>query len=655
MVLPAPASPQRYRFDDVILDPGQRKLWRGEETVRVTKLTFALLRVLVERAPNVVTYDELGAVVWGPRRYVTPESIAQRMKILRRILGDEAARPRYIESVRGQGYRLIPEVSTVASNPQAVREEPPVLLQPGSPHETVRAERDANGRSRSAALVARARAHAPALVLAAALAAVALYASWHGDAPTNAADRAPARGSIAVLPFRNLSPAPEDAYFAAGVHEQVISALAKVGELRVMARTSVMRYADADVPITQIAAELGVAAVLEGSVRYHDDAVRVTAQLIDGASGMQVWGDEYDGRLADIFAIQSAIALEIASSLEARLTAAERAGIEKLPTTSPEAYALYLRAWAAWDQDREAVERYLDLAIEKDPRFALAYASKAENYAQTITYSFGAPATRRDPDELDRLIREAAGRALELDPNATAALHALGIAHRYYWRWPEALAIYENLEVSRYTNAGAWFYSFIGDHEEAVRRAQRFLELNPGDPVALADLAMVLFNAKRAAGAADAWRRAVAVQPTHPGNHYLLAFAEIQLGNHATALRELRIAEELWTANQPLAGFAYCYGLLGERDDALRLFAELERRAAIDPVGAGDWVLAYLAIGAPEEALRWLRAAVEKVENREPDAAFFHLMFVRHNVFSDPLLERPEFVELRAKLGSWQR
>jgi TolB-like protein len=154
------------------------------------------------------------------------------------------------------------------------------------------------------------------------------------------------RNSVAVLPLENLSPNPDDGYFAAGIHEEILNCLTKIKDLSVIARTSVKKYRDTDKSIAEIAAELGVGTVMEGSVRYAGDRVRVTAQLIDAATQDHLWSEVYERDLADVFAIQADIAAKIAAALEAEFSVAEREGIEKLPTSSPTAYALYLRALA---------------------------------------------------------------------------------------------------------------------------------------------------------------------------------------------------------------------------------------------------------------------------------------------------------------------
>lgn len=249
-------------------------------------------------------------------------------------------------------------------------------------------------------------------------------AEANGTAPARPAitsDRSVLPNSVAVLPFKNLSPNEEDAYFAAGMHEEVLTQLAKLRNLSVISRTSVMRYGDTDLSVPEIARELKVGAVMEGSVRYAGDRVRITAQLIDADTDQHIWSDAYDRDLADIFKIQADIAMNIANALLAEFTPDEQARIERAPTQSTEAYALYLRALESNDHD--GAVSLLREAIEVDPQFAVAYAELAAVYAFGVinTDGFAAmPAEERG--ELEALSRQYAEQAIQIEPS-------LGLAH----------------------------------------------------------------------------------------------------------------------------------------------------------------------------------------------------------------------------------
>ena len=249
-----------------------------------------------------------------------------------------------------------------------------------------------------------------------------------------AVDREVLPNSVAVLPLENLSPDPDNAYFAAGMHEEILNQLVKLRNLNVISRTSVLQYAEDRPSIPEIARELNVQAVMEGSVRFDGERVLVQAQLIDAATDSHLWSAGYEREFAGVFAIQSDIAMNIANALEAEFSLAEQQSIEKIPTVSPEAYAWYLRA-LAWAGNRMAdVSR----ALEIDPNFAAAYAFRAWLHAGGVTFSGDV-----DTAEEERLALEDAERALALDPTLGLAHVALANVHEIYWRWEEAREAYE--------------------------------------------------------------------------------------------------------------------------------------------------------------------------------------------------------------------
>ena len=313
---------RRYRFDDLTLDVGQCRVLRDGQPIQLSKLTFDLLRVLVEAAPNLVTHDDLAQQVWGPKRIVTPENLAQRLMLLRQAIGDPADRPRYIEGVRGLGYRLIPKVG-IAEDEASTAE--PLL---GSARGEAGADvARSNERKRTRYVVAA----AAAALLAVALGALLL--------PEDVASVGP--HSVAVIPFDNLSPNADDEFFAFGLHQEVINQLVKVSDLTVVSRTTMMRYADGAKTPREIARDLDVETVLEGSVRRAGDTVRVAVQLVDPRSDTNLWSETYDGDLANVanmFAIQANIATNVSSALAARLSLQEQSRLSRVPTNSGAAY-----------------------------------------------------------------------------------------------------------------------------------------------------------------------------------------------------------------------------------------------------------------------------------------------------------------------------
>ena len=328
-------------------------------------------------------------------------------------------------------------------------------------------------------------------------------------------------------------------------------------------------------------------------------------------------------------------------------------------TDSAEAYGLYVRARAALP-DRAALHRLLDEAIAIDADYALAYALKAEQYALAIAGTVARGNDAAAVAALDRLAVHNAEKAIALDPSLDNAYSALALAHRQFWRWPQAEAAYRRAYELKPNDAGimlnyGWFNSFTGRHDEAVAIAQRGIALHPTLANPYRDLGVAEAYAGNAQGASKAMRDCIAMDPKITICHIYLAFALIRLGQPEPAGAELALAEQLFgDAPTPatVSSVAHGYFRAGRREDAARLFKKLEEQAANGIVGAGSWPLGYLAIGDEEQAFTWLERAVSKIENHEPDEGFFNLMIIKANVAANPVLEQPRFRALRARIGT---
>ena len=326
-----------------------------------------------------------------------------------------------------------------------------------------------------------------------------------------------ARRSIAVLPFVNLSPDPENEFFADGMHDEVITQLAKIADLKVISRTSVMEYKGRSENLRAIAQELGVTNVLEGTVRRADGRVRITTQLIDALADEHLWAEVYDRDLSDVFAVQSDVAQQVATALRATLTPAERGRIEERPTENLEAYDYYLQGLEYMGrpgirpEDYQNAERMLERAVELDPRFALAYARLSYNWA--TAYEFA----DRSEERL-RHAREAADRALEIDPGLPEGHVALGY---YYYAVRDLDRALEELAIAERGLPGSttllfvrgWVLTRQGKWDEALASLERALALNPRSTGLLARLGSTYFSLRRYEEAEACYDRALAFHP----------------------------------------------------------------------------------------------------------------------------------------------
>jgi TolB-like protein/Flp pilus assembly protein TadD len=461
--------------------------------------------------------------------------------------------------------------------------------------------------------------------------------------------------SVAVLVCDNLSPDPADAYFAEGIHEEILNQLVKIRSLNVIARTSVLQYADAPPAIPQIAEELNVGAVMECSVRYAGDSILVTAQLIDPETNSHLWSNTYPGDLSDLsamFAMQADIAISIADALEAEFSLAEQQRIEQIPTNSPAAYQLYLKARTILDRTRMAT---LDEAIALDPEFGLALGLRALSRAVRLQSA---------PLSLDSVafaetvagVKEDAAQALALDETIGMAHSALASVHIVEGNLTEARAAFERASAltpnEPYILATyAQFNRYVGEYADAIRLSRRSVELNPNELFASVQLGLSYWNAHDYDAAATIFRRFVELAPVNQFGHLTLGFVEASRGNHDLAVTELQTAEQLARGELSalrLAQSAFAYSRIGREEDAARLFGVLEDLASDAPVPEAVWAMAYCAIADYDEAHRRLVGIVDA----PPVGEQFALTQLKANAFRDPVLDEPRWLELRDRIGA---
>ena len=453
--------------------------------------------------------------------------------------------------------------------------------------------------------------------------------------------------SVAVLPFENLSPDPNDAYFAAGLHDEILSRLGKLSNLSVISRTSMLRYADSDLSIPEIARELNVGTVMEGSVRYAAGRVRITTQLIDAATDEHLWSETYEREFSDIFAIESDIAMNVANALEAEFSLEEQESIEKMSTRSPAAYALYLKGLST----PESFSSYLDQAIALDPQFALAYAHRAIiNTYDLVGVGFGSA-----PDEvleLERSISEDAEHALSIDPTLGLAHAALAAVHQANWRGTAAEQAFQRaLDLSPNDVGVLVQYAEVkaarGERDEAIRLHRRALELDPNSWFAPFQLGATYRKFGEWDAAAATFQNVLNRYPADVRSNVLLAVVEAHRGNATEAVRLLQLAEQLGPPLFHVVRMVQAYALAGRPEEARRMFTEFEQRAAAEGIGDAWWATAHVAVGDYEQALERLELAVNGRSPVDQTA----LIALARNAEGNPELDKPEF---RALLdGLW--
>jgi len=640
----------RCLIADVIVDAGQRRLWRGDRPLPVTRLTFELLLTLMERSPNLVTHDEIIARVWGPRRIVSSETLAQTVLRLRHSLGDDASAPRYIESIRGNGYRLIPAVL-------------PLDGSGGRPPRESHGTRSVTGQSSGS----RSIAGVASLCLLVAVAALGL-GRMTGDSsvvasglPSALRESAVQPRSVAILPVASNGMDAADAVTADGFHSDILSELARIGELTVIARASMRRYADSELPISDIARELNVQTVMKIDLSRSGQRLDLAAELIDGRTGAQRWFGRYEGHLDNIYGLQRELVARIAEELGARLTDGERARLQARPTTSAEAYELFLAAVDAFEldfADHAMIARsFLDKAISLDPNFARAYGLKALIYANGID-----DVTGSDEDlmaahaDRARLANQLAAQAIEIDAETVVAHRARAIAAMHSWRWNEARRAFESaLEYGPNDVAAlaefAFFRSCALRENGGLALGQRALELDPRNPRMLEMYGRSLNCLGRSEEAFAALRKSVDLDPTSVRRRGQLAYVAARIRPADEAVRELRAIEPMLRdlQLQTLPPVALTYAQLGFPDDARRVIARFEALNGHRTTNLGNSVFANLAVGENEAAYSALEQGVERLG---PGSGYLTLLAIRDNLREVPALDEPRFVRLRERIRS---
>ncbi|MEP5568737.1 MAG: hypothetical protein ABJN62_12930 [Halioglobus sp.] len=475
---------------------------------------------------------------------------------------------------------------------------------------------------------------------------------------TGAESRARLEDSIAVLPFANLSPNAEDKFFASGLHDEILNQLTNISAFNVIARTSVLQYENSLKSVGQIAQELNVEHIVEGSVRFAQNRVRVTAQLIDAETESHLWSETYQRPFDDIFAIESDISLSVAKALKATLSLAEQMEIKRAPTTSPAAYGLYLQARFIITTGAGAASQahdLLDRALRIDPRFSRACGLKAMLYSTLyVNTEQSSSADATDQKELENTVRSWADRAFDLEPKNAEARSAIRTLSILTWRWTDFQSALEPGDESRLLTFGLWFYSWIGQKEYAVELGERVVDLDPNDPAAHMSLGVVYAYAGRRQASINSFRRMNELSPEVVLGHHWMIFNEIALGNQENALREMSLVKNLLADDDRkivfLPDLAYAHARLGLHDEARNIVEEMAAIGSKLDLGAGSWATAYLALGDEKKALEQLEIVAEKARRNEPDAGFLNVMSLRMNHMDDPSLAKPEFEEVFKKI-----
>ncbi len=485
-----------------------------------------------------------------------------------------------------------------------------------------------------------------ALLLAAAVVAavVALWIARHRAAPAGRIE------SLAVLPLANLSGDPQQDYFADGMTEELITALAKISSLRVTSRTSVMRFKGSSKSLPEIAKELGVDAIVEGSVAHGGSRVKITAQLIDAARDRHLWADSFERDVTDVLALQGEVARAIAGEIGVRLTSQERTGLSNRKRVDPEAYDAYLQgqfhmAKATAADTRKALE-YFQQAVAKQPDYALAHAGVAMAYERLAGSAYNLLA----PREAFPAARAAARRAVELDPSVAEAHASLAwdsFIFDHDWaaaesRYRQALRLSPN-----YSDGHRSFSIFLvrmGRFDEAIREGKLGHKLDPLSLEGNIAPGFILHHARRDDEALPYFRHALDMDESFARAHWGLGLALLSSRRTDEAIAELRKAVDLsHGSGVQLGSLGYAYASAGRRSEALEVAQRLQAIAKEQYVPPGAVALVLSGLGDVDGAMAWLEKANEE---RDPWITALNIEFM-----FDPIRSDPRFQDLVRRVG----
>jgi TolB-like protein/DNA-binding winged helix-turn-helix (wHTH) protein/Tfp pilus assembly protein PilF len=588
------------RFGAFELDVQSGELRKQGLRTRLTPQSFQVLLLLLERRGEVVTRDALRQKLWPADTFVDFDmGLSSAVKKLREALGDSAENPRFVETLPRRGYRFIAGADQPAlSSAEEAGTQRLATAGSGTHRPWVRS-----------ALVAIA-------VLAGAL--IALFAGGGRDwrSRSVATRAAPVEiKSIAVLPLENLSGDASQDYFVDGMTDALITELAQIGRVRVISRTSMMRYRGTRKALPEIARELNVEAVVEGTVVRVGPRVRITAQLIHAPTDRHLWAQSYDRELRDVLALQEDVARAIAQAVQVEVRPEERRRLSPAAAVDLEAYESYLKGRFYWSmRGRENLLKaagYFQRAIAADPSYAPAYSGLSDAYRQSDQEGLA-------PDECMPKAEAAARKALALDDTLAEAHASLaGVLYRYHWDWDGAKREFQrSLDLDPNSAEGHRAYAVylltMRRNQEALPQVQRAQELSPLSPVIGIEVAVALMRLGRYDEAIEQLRKARELEPTSPRVNQTLALVYAQQGDvgKGIAVFEKGRAGEARAVVGPWLG--YLYGAAGRSAEARAALRALEERSRQQYVSPQLFATVHLGLGHEKEAFTFLERAYEQ-------------------------------------------
>jgi TolB-like protein/DNA-binding winged helix-turn-helix (wHTH) protein/Tfp pilus assembly protein PilF len=593
---PSRETPRLYEFGPFRLDPAERKLLRGSEIVALTPKTFDTLHLLVRNSGHLLEKDEFIRALW-PDSFVEEGSLSNNIFLLRKALGED---PAFIETVPRRGYRFI---GAVRQFPGAAPPRVEMPAEIGAPSIA----------SPPAKLRQLWRSRAGLGIATVALLASVAAAGWFYRVAGRGGE---AIDSVAVLPFVNASGDPNSEYLSDGITESLINSLSQLPHLKVMSRDAAFRYKGKETDAQTVGRDLGVRAVFEGRVTQHGDSLTISAELIDARDNSHIWGQQYNRKPSDIFAVQEEIAREMTTALRLHLTGEDEKRLARSYTSNAEAYQDYLRGRYFWQKTGPGLNKgaeYFQRAIAKDPRYAQAYDGLADCYILLSAFGYSSP------KEALPKAKEAVLKALEIDGALAEAHTSLArIKAEYDWDWSGAEREFQRaIELNPgYPTAYQWHGSVLstmGRPEEAIANYKRALELDPLSPITNGVLGQALYYTRQYDQAIEQLKKTLELDPDLGLARAYLALAYRQKSMNKEAIAEFeKLLVILHGHAWALADLGYAYATAGRGPEAQRMLDQLNQLSRQNFVPADAMAHVYVGLGEKGKAIEWLEKGYER-------------------------------------------
>ena len=607
------------------------ELRSGGIPLKLKPIPMALLLFLIEHRGELVTRDQIVERIWGKGVFLDSDnSINSAVSKIRQVLRDNTEQPRFVQTVTGRGYRFIAPVEQF---------DVPSLVDFAPRKPIIAASVPAKRNNTRVAL---------ALTVFALVAGGLAY--WLFQRVSRKPIAALAIQSIAVLPLDNLSGDLSQEYFVDGMTDELTTDLAKLGSLRVTSRTSAMRYKGSKKGMPEIARELKVDGIVEGSVMRAGNRVRITAQLINASTDQHLWAETYEGDLSDVLKLQSNVARAIADQVRAQLTPQQQSRLRSAPTVNPDAYESYLRGLYylttqySTPKDLINAQRYLEESIRKDPGFALAYVKLADSYVLLGSFR------QLSPEQAYRPAKEAVQKALELDDSIAEAhttLAMLAWSRERDWATAEreyntAVALAPNYAWAHSNRSD--FLAWQGKRAEALAENMKSRELDPGYSFIVCESSI---NAllRDYPNLIEASKRGVALEPNEWLDHYFLGVGYEGVGRSQDAIREYQKSIEMSGGDQDsTAALAHAYGVVGRRAEAESILHDLQQKSKTSYVSPYMIATIYAGLGDKDKAL-------ESLEKAYRDRSWDITRQIKSDLRLDSLRSDPRFQNLLRRIG----